>query len=61
MTESQLDKNLEGNAGKGGGPSTGAGVGAGTADETGGAAGDGTAPESTGNANDIANDGAPCN
>mgnify|MGYP003317597095 CR=1 FL=1 len=61
LTESQLDKNLEGNAGKGGGPSTGAGVGAGTADETGGAAGDGTAPESTGNANDIANDGAPCN
>ena len=61
LTESQLDKNLKGNAGKGGGPSTGAGVGAGTADETGGAAGDGTAPESTGNANDIANDGAPCN
>jgi len=61
LTESQLDKNLQNQAGKGGLPSTGAGVGAGTADETGGAAGDGTAPESTGGANDIANDGAPCN
>ena len=61
LTESQLDKNLQGLAGMGGGPSTGSGVGAGTADELGGAAGDGTAPESTGGANDIANDGAPCN
>ena len=61
LTESQLDKNLENQAGKGGGNTSGAGIGAGTADETGGAAGDGTAPESTGNANDIANDGAPCN
>jgi len=62
LTESQLDKNLEGRAGQGGaGASAGSGAGAGTADETGGAAGDGTARESTGGANDIANDGAPCN
>jgi hypothetical protein len=62
LTESQLDKNLEGNAGQGGRtPSGGGGVGAGSADETGGAAGDGSAPESTGGANDISNDGAPCN
>jgi len=60
LTESQLDKNLDNQAGKGGGASSSAGIGAGTADETGGAAGDGTAPESTNNANDIANDGAPC-
>lgn len=60
LTESQLDKNLDNQAGKGGGATSSAGIGAGTADETGGAAGDGTAPESTGNANDIANDGAPC-
>mgnify|MGYP003312506388 CR=1 FL=1 len=61
LTESQLDKNLDKLAGKGGAASTGSGVGVGKADETGGAAGDGTAPESTNNSNDIANDGAPCN
>ena len=60
MTESQLDKNLANQAGKGG-VSAGSGAGAGTADETGGAAGDGTSPESSGGANDISNDGAPCN
>jgi hypothetical protein len=60
LTESQLDKNLQNQAGKGG-KSAPNGAGAGTADESGGAAGDGTAPESTGGGNDIANDGAPCN
>ena len=60
LTESQLDKNLANQAGRGG-VSAGSGAGAGTADETGGAAGDGTAPESTGNASGISNDGAPCN
>lgn len=60
LTESQLDKNLANQAGKGG-ISAGSGAGAGTADETGGAAGDGTSPESSGGANDISNDGAPCN
>lgn len=60
LTESQLDKNLANQAGKGG-VSAGSGAGAGTADETGGAAGDGTSPESSGGANDISNDGAPCN
>ena len=60
LTESQLDKNLANQAGKGG-ISAGKGAGAGTADETGGAAGDGTSPESSGGANDISNDGAPCN
>jgi len=60
LTESQLDKNLQNQAGKGG-VSAPNGAGAGTADETGGAAGDGTAPESTGGGSGIANDGAPCN
>lgn len=60
LTESQLDKNLANQAGRGG-VSAGNGAGAGTADETGGAAGDGTSPESSGGANDISNDGAPCN
>ena len=60
LTESQLDKNLANQAGKGG-VSAGSGAGAGTADDTGGAAGDGTSPESSGGANDISNDGAPCN
>ena len=61
LTESQLEENLDNQAGIGGGATSSAGIGAGTADETGGAAGDGTAPESTGGGNDIANDGAPCN
>lgn len=60
LTESQLDKNLANQAGRGG-ASAGIGAGAGTADETGGSAGDGTAPESSGGGSDIANDGAPCN
>ena len=60
LTESQLEENLDNQAGKGGAPVSD-GAGAGTADETGGTAGDGTAPESTGGGNDIANDGAPCN
>ena len=59
LTETQLDKQLENKAGKGGkSPFV---PGAGSADGSGGGAGDGTAPESTGGANDIANDGAPCN
>ena len=61
LTESQLDKNLAGKSGGGGGKSSNAGKGAGSADPTGGAAGDGTSPGGTGNSNDIANDGAPCN
>tara|TARA_B110000240_G_scaffold194882_1_gene243353 strand:+ start:6925 stop:7728 length:804 start_codon:yes stop_codon:yes gene_type:complete len=60
LTETQLDKNLLNNAGRGG-ASAGSGAGAGSADPTGGAAGDGTAPQSTGGAANISNDGAPCN
>ena len=60
LTESQLEQNLQNQAGKGG-TSAPDGAGAGSADETGGEAGDGTAPESTGGGSDIANDGAPCN
>ena len=60
LTESQLDKNLANQAGRGG-ASAGSGAGAGTADETGGSAGDGTSPESSGGGSSIANDGAPCN
>ena len=69
LTESQLDKNLANQAGRGGrgganaggSGGSGAGSGAGSADGSGGTAGDGTSPESSGGANDIANDGAPCN
>ena len=59
LTETQLDKQLDNNAGKGG--ESPVLPGAGKADGSGGEAGDGSAPESTNGANDIANDGAPCN